>query len=277
MQSELKEKEQKLNLLQQEKYTWIDEKLSKESEIQTLSKQVSNLKEDLQDQKIKADLATDELSIFKKKLQGRDLSQQNSNQETIKDLQQKLQRKTEDLESLSLKHANLLISVKESKELPVVNKEVAHELSVMKQELKRLHGILAEKEKELVQAKLSENLQEGMSDKINYLKTDLINRESKLQEVELTLDLEKRKMETYEEHIQVLRGQIKELQAQINEVAKVCVFVQNCKQTAVKCKQSLILAGKIFIGEQNEGKFQPSQKRFSQRQTPRRTQTSAER
>ena len=234
MQSELKEKEQKLNFLQKEKYTWIDEKLSKESEIQTLFKQVSNLKEDLQDQKIKADLATDELSIFKKKLQGRDLSQDSSNQETIKDLQQKLLRKTQDLESLSLKHANLLISMKESKELPVVNNEVAHELSVMKTELKRLHGILAEKEKELVQAKLSENLQEGMSDKINYLKTDLINRESKLQEVELTLDLEKRKIETYEEHIQVLRGQIKELQAQINEVAKVCFFLSKIVNKQMK-------------------------------------------
>ena len=222
----MKEKDQRLDLLQKEKCAWIEENLSKDSEIQTLSKKVSSLKEELQDQKIKADLAIDELSIFKKKLQGRDLSQQNSNQETIKDLQQKLQRKTEDLESLSLKHANLLISMKESKELPVVNNEVAHELSVMKQELKRLHGILAEKEKELVQAKLSENMQEGMSDKINYLKTDLINRESKLQEVELTLDLEKRKMETYEEHIQVLRGQIKELQAQINEVAKVSLCLK---------------------------------------------------
>merc|ERR1712066_560633 len=55
---------------------------------------------------------------------------------------------------------------------------------------------------------------------MNYLKTELINKESKLQEVELTLDLERRKIETYEEHIQVLRDQIKELQNQITEVAK---------------------------------------------------------
>ena len=86
-----------------------------------------------------------------------------------------------------------------------------------------------------------------MSDKINYLKTDLINRESKLQEVELTLDLERRKIETYEEHIQVLRGQIKELQAQINEVAKVCFLSENVNKQLTNVNNAFF-AGKILVG-----------------------------
>ena len=62
-----------------------------------------------------------------------------NNQKEIQDLQNKLQRKSEDLESLSIKHANLLISTKELSEnlLPDVNSEVAGELAVVKQELKR--------------------------------------------------------------------------------------------------------------------------------------------
>ena len=85
----------------------------------------------------------------------------------------------------------------------------------------RLHGILAQKEKELVQAKLSESNAELLNDKITHMKSEMINKESKLQEVELTLELERRKIETYEEHIQVLRTQIKELQCQITDAAKV--------------------------------------------------------
>ena len=52
-------------------------------------------------------------------------------------MQHKLQRKSEDLESLSIKHANLLLSTKESENLPDVNSEVVGELAVVKQELKR--------------------------------------------------------------------------------------------------------------------------------------------
>ena len=88
----------------------------------------------------------------------------------------------------------------------------------------RLHGILAQKEKELVQAKLSESNAELLNDKITHLKSELINKESKFQEVELTLELERRKIETYEEHIQVLRTQIQELQCQISDAAKVIIF-----------------------------------------------------
>ena len=75
----------------------------------------------------------DELSIFKKKWQEREQSQQNashSSQQIIKDLQNQLQRKNEDLESISIKHANLLISTNVSKELPIMNSEVANELAI---------------------------------------------------------------------------------------------------------------------------------------------------
>ena len=250
-------KDQVIAKLKHEKEEWFDEKIDLENKLQISIMELKSAKEQIQDQKIKADLATDELEIFKKKWKERDQSQQTSsktNQKEIQDLQQQLQRKSEDLESLSIKHANLLISTKESENLPDVNSEVASELAVVKQELKRydnfakinnflnlfeadnianftnhffnvffsrLHGILAQKEKELVQAKLSESNAELLNDKITHMKSEMINKESKLQEVELTLELERRKIETYEEHIQVLRTQIKELQCQITDAAKV--------------------------------------------------------
>ena len=231
---EINLKDQNIERLENEKKDLANEKRTLELQFHQTRLELTALKETFQDQKIKADLATDELNIFKKKWQERELCQQNSfdsSQQIINDLQHQLQRKTEDLESMSIKHANLLISMKETKENESyhqkriqdleVNSEVASELAIVKQELKRLHGILAQKEKELVKAKLSEHMAENMNETMNHLKTEIINKESKLQELELTLDLERRKIETYEEHIQVLRDQIKELQNQITEVAKV--------------------------------------------------------
>ena len=69
----------------------------------------------------------------------------------------KLEEKVNAYETLSLKHANLLVSKKELENELMANissTEVADELSAVKFELKRLHGILAEKEKELVTIKL---------------------------------------------------------------------------------------------------------------------------
>ena len=128
--------------MKHDKEEWFDEKIDLENKLQISIMELKSAKEQIQDQKIKADLATDELEIFKKKWKERDQTQQNSsqnNQKEIQDLQNKLQRKSEDLESLSIKHANLLISTKELSEnlLPDVNSEVAGELAVVKQELKR--------------------------------------------------------------------------------------------------------------------------------------------
>ena len=133
-------KDQVIAKLKNEKEEWFDEKIDLENKLQISIMELKSAKEQIQDQKIKADLATDELEIFKKKWKERDQSQQNSsktNQKEIQDLQHQLQRKSEDLESLSIKHANLLISTKESENLPDVNSEVASELAVVKQELKR--------------------------------------------------------------------------------------------------------------------------------------------
>ena len=128
--------------MKHDKEEWFDEKIDLENKLQISIMELKSAKEQIEDQKIKADLATDELEIFKKKWKERDQTQQNSsqnNQKEIQDLQNKLQRKSEDLESLSIKHANLLISTKELSEnlLPDVNSEVAGELAVVKQELKR--------------------------------------------------------------------------------------------------------------------------------------------
>ena len=64
----------------------------------------------------------------------------------------KLSEKNHDYETLSLKHANLLVAKKELEDelmAKICSTEVADELAAVKFELKRLHGILAEKEKEL--------------------------------------------------------------------------------------------------------------------------------
>ena len=73
--------------------------------------------------------------------------------------QAKLDERIRDYENLSLKHANLLVSKKELEDelmAKISSIEVADELSGVKFELKRLHTILAEKEKELVTAKLQQ-------------------------------------------------------------------------------------------------------------------------
>ena len=65
---------------------------------------------------------------------------------------EKLSEKNHDYETLSLKHANLLVAKKELEDelmAKISSTEVADELAAVKFELKRLHGILAEKEKEL--------------------------------------------------------------------------------------------------------------------------------
>ena len=92
------------------------------------------------------------------------LSHETSNESCTKaECQAKLDERIRDYENLSLKHANLLVSKKELEDelmAKISSIEVADELSGVKFELKRLHTILAEKEKELVTAKLQ---QEGSS------------------------------------------------------------------------------------------------------------------
>ena len=116
---EINSKDQNIERLENEKQDLANEKRTLELQFHQTRLELTALKETFQDQKIKADLATDELNIFKKKWQERELCQQNSfdsSQQIINDLQHQLQRKTEDLESMSIKHANLLISMKETKE-----------------------------------------------------------------------------------------------------------------------------------------------------------------
>ena len=85
------------------------------------------------------------------------LSHETSNESCTKaECQAKLDERIRDYENLSLKHANLLVSKKELEDDLMAKIEVADELSGVKFELKRLHTILAEKEKELVTAKLQQ-------------------------------------------------------------------------------------------------------------------------
>ena len=85
------------------------------------------------------------------------LSHETSNESCSKaECQAKLDERIRDYENLSLKHANLLVSKKELEDELMAKIEFADELSGVKFELKRLHTILAEKEKELVTAKLQQ-------------------------------------------------------------------------------------------------------------------------
>ena len=88
------------------------------------------------------------------------LFRETSNESCSKaECQAKLDERNQDYENLSLKHANLLVSKKELEDelkAKISSTEVADELSGVKFELKRLHTILGEKEKELVTAKLQQ-------------------------------------------------------------------------------------------------------------------------
>jgi len=163
------------------------------------------------------------------------LSHETSNESCSKaECQAKLDEKVQDYENLSLKHANLLVSKKELEDelmAKISSIEVADELSGVKFELKRLHTILAEKEKELVTAKLQ---QEGGNQQVmGKLKSEVVNKEAKIHEVELTLEVEHRKIEAYEDHIRHLNQQLKELQDQT------CLVVQEKSSVFMKLKSNL--------------------------------------
>ena len=136
--------------------------------------------------------------------------------ENLTELRTKFETKIEDYEILSTKHANLLVSKKELEDelkAKINTLEVSDELSKMSEELKKLHQILAEKEKELVTAKL----QETNLEKVEELKSQVISKETKIHEVELTMEIERKKIQAYEEHILHLKGQLKDLQNQTSQ------------------------------------------------------------
>lgn len=126
----------------------------------------------------------------------------------------KLEEKIKAYEDLSQKHANLLISKKDMElqlNANINSIEVSNELSVMRSELKKLHEILAEKEKELVFVKLQETTS---NDKMELMKSEVLHKEVRIHEVELKLDMEKRKINAFQDHIKHLKSQLNELQMQ---------------------------------------------------------------
>lgn len=132
----------------------------------------------------------------------------------FQDLNQRLLQTTRDYEDLSRKHAHLLLSKKDLEVELAANintTEVSDELSLMRLELKKLHEILAEKEKELVTVKLQETTSH---DKMELMKSEVLHKEVRIHEVELKLDMEKRKIKAFEDHIAHLKTQLNELQMQ---------------------------------------------------------------
>ena len=106
---------------------------------------------------------------------------QKVHQSQLNQLQEKLDTQLEDYASLSTKHANLLVSKKEMEEemkVKISSTEVSQELSSMRFELKRLHEILAEKEKELISVKLQEGL--NYTEQIDKMRCEVINKEAKI-------------------------------------------------------------------------------------------------
>ena len=65
------------------------------------------------------------------------------------------------------------------------------------------------------------------------LKSEVVNKEAKIHEVELTLEVEHRKIEAYEDHIRHLNQQLKELQDQT------CLVVQEKSSVFMKLKSNL--------------------------------------
>ena len=65
------------------------------------------------------------------------------------------------------------------------------------------------------------------------LKSEVVNKEAKIHEVELTLEVEHRKIEAYEDHIRHLNQQLKELQDQP------CLVVQEKSSVFMKLKSNL--------------------------------------
>ncbi len=146
---------------------------------------------------------------------------QKVHQSQLNQLQEKLDTQLEDYASLSTKHANLLVSKKEMEEemkVKISSTEVSQEISSMRFELKRLHEILAEKEKELISVKLQEGL--NYTEQIDKMRSEVINKEAKIHEVQLQLELEQRKMTAYQEHISYLKNQLVDLQNQADVEAK---------------------------------------------------------
>jgi chromosome segregation ATPase len=58
--------------------------------------------------------------------------------------------------------------------------------------------------------------------KVDQLKSALSQTESRLQSVELQLEVEKRKAKTYENHINYLKERVVTLETQLEKVAEVC-------------------------------------------------------
>ena len=79
-------KDQVIAKLKHEKEEWFDEKIDLENKLQISIMELKSAKEQIQDQKIKADLATDELEIFKKKWKERNLLNLQNSSENIQNI-----------------------------------------------------------------------------------------------------------------------------------------------------------------------------------------------
>lgn len=208
---------------------------------------MNDLKNDLRGHKIKIAQVENDLSLSRKRLKSREdeindeLKSRGLNTEArIRDLESDLDEKTEALESISIKHANLLVSKKtledeleaakvkfkvksvttSSQPPPFVASEVASELASVKIELKRLHSILTEKERELTESKLNDGTEEW-TQKAHQLRTEVVEKEAKIHEVNLNLELERRKLMAYEDHITHLKDRIDILEERVLSSAKV--------------------------------------------------------
>ena len=156
----------------------------------------------------------------------------------LKNLREKNLRQTEEMKNLAGKlqkfqNQELENSSKRKKIEIVENLEISTELNSVKNELKKLQEILAEKEKELVSVKLED------SHEIGNLKSEIFNRETQIHEVELTLELEKRKMEAFEEHISYLKEQISNFKkTEENQNLEKSKFLQKFKENFSMEKKS---------------------------------------
>jgi len=150
-------------------------------------------------------------------------------------LREKNLKQTEEMKILAgkLQNQELENSSKRKKIEIVENLEISTELNSVKNELKKLQEILAEKEKELVSVKLAD------SHEIGNLKSEIFNRETQIHEVELTLELEKRKIEAFEEHISYLKEQISNFKkTEENQNLEKSKFLQKFKENFSMEKKS---------------------------------------
>ena len=254
------------NFRQNEEMEILAEKLEKsENQLknQKLKKQIS-VDSELKNLREKNLRQTEEMKILAGKLQKSENQLKNQNFENscksqnriteleaekismnseLKNLRENYLKQTEEMQILAEKlrqsenqklEKNLSTRKKiEDQQKFVENIEISTELNSVKNELRKLQEILVEKEKELVSVKLAD------SHEIGNLKSEICNREAQIHEVELTLELEKRKMEAFEEHISYLKEQISNFKmTEENQSLEKSRFLQKFKENFSMEKKS---------------------------------------